>query len=232
MGAIGAVLLVACANIANLMLVRADARRQELAMRVALGAGPARIARELLVESLVLGAAGGGLGLLLAYVGLQGLIAIGPSDLPRLQEIAVHPPVLRYMMRRLLSSLPVFFCVVTIVFFVVRVLPGDPAQAALGDYASREAVEALRTRLGLEAPLAVQYAHFLGDLARGDLGTSMINGASIRDSVVTTSVHCATCERGAALGVLLGVPSALRPAVHHNWPADQLLRLVSLIGCP
>ena len=71
MGAIGAVLLVACANIANLMLVRADARRQEFAVRAALGAVPARIARELLVESLVLGAAGSVLGLVLAYVGLS-----------------------------------------------------------------------------------------------------------------------------------------------------------------
>src|SRR5688572_18520069 len=108
MGAIGAVLLIACANIANLMLVRADARRPELAMRAALGARPSRIARELLIESLVLGAAGGGLGLLLAYVGLQGLIAIGPSDLPRLQEIAVHPPVLAFAVAVSLASTLVF----------------------------------------------------------------------------------------------------------------------------
>ncbi len=89
MGAIGAVLLIACANIANLMLVRADTRRPEFAVRAALGARPGRIARELLVESLVLGAAGSLVGLLLAYAGLRALVAMGPSDLPRIQEIAV-----------------------------------------------------------------------------------------------------------------------------------------------
>ena len=96
MGAIGAVLLVACANIANLMLVRADARRQELAVRAALGAVPARIARELLVESLTIGAAGSVLGLVLAYLGLQVLVAVGPNNLPRLEEIALYPPVLAF----------------------------------------------------------------------------------------------------------------------------------------
>jgi putative ABC transport system permease protein len=96
LGAIGAVLLVACANIANLMLVRADARRQEFAVRAALGAVPARIARELIVESLVIGAAGGLLGLGLAYIGLRLLVAIGPGSLPRLNEISVYPPVLAF----------------------------------------------------------------------------------------------------------------------------------------
>jgi predicted permease len=104
MGAIGAVLLVACANIANLMLVRADARRPELAVRSALGAVPARIARELLVESLVIGAIGGALGLALAYGGLELLVAIGPTSLPRLEEIAVHPPVLAFTVAVSLAS--------------------------------------------------------------------------------------------------------------------------------
>ena len=108
MGAIGAVLLVACANIANLMLVRTDARRQELAVRAALGAVPARIARELLVESLGLGAAGSVLGLVLAYVGLQVLVAIGPSNLPRLQEIALHLPVLAFTVAVSLAATLVF----------------------------------------------------------------------------------------------------------------------------
>jgi predicted permease len=96
MGAIGAVLLIACANIANLTLVRADARRPELAVRAALGAVPARLARELLAESLVIGVLGGALGLALAYGGLELLVAIGPRNLPRLEEIAVHPPVLAF----------------------------------------------------------------------------------------------------------------------------------------
>ena len=108
MGAIGAVLLIACANIANLMLVRADARGPEFAVRAALGARPLQVARELLVESLVLGAAGSAVGLMIAYAGLRALVAIGPSDLPRLQEIAVHPPVLAFTVAISLASALVF----------------------------------------------------------------------------------------------------------------------------
>jgi predicted permease len=97
MGTIGAVLAIACANVANLMLVRADARRQEFAVRAALGAGRGRIARELFVESTVLGAIGGVVGLVLAYVGLRVLVALGPADLPRLQDVSVDPLVLGFV---------------------------------------------------------------------------------------------------------------------------------------
>jgi predicted permease len=96
MGTIGIVLLIACANVANLMLVRADGRQQELAIRAALGAGWVRIARELLVESLTLGALGGLGGLVLAYAGLRVLAAIGPADLPRLSEITIDSWVLAF----------------------------------------------------------------------------------------------------------------------------------------
>ena len=108
MGAIGAVLMIACANIANLMLVRADARRPEFAVRAALGAVPARIAKELLAESFVLGGAGSVLGLVLAYLGLQILVANGPSNLPRLEEISVHPPVLAFTVLVSLASTLLF----------------------------------------------------------------------------------------------------------------------------
>ena len=108
MGAIGAVLLVACANIANLMLVRADARSQELAVRAALGAGRGRIARGLLVEGLVIGAVGGAIGLMVAYGGLKVLVELGPSNLPRLDEIGVYPPVLVFTVIVSLASTLVF----------------------------------------------------------------------------------------------------------------------------
>jgi predicted permease len=89
MGTIGLVLLIACTNVANLLLVRAEARQQELSIRAALGAGRARIARELLVESVLLGLIGGVIGVGVADAGLRLLAAIGPANLPRLSEISL-----------------------------------------------------------------------------------------------------------------------------------------------
>ncbi len=89
MGTIGVVMLIACTNVANLLLVRADARQQELAVRAAMGAGRGRIAWELLLESLCLGLLGGVLGVGIAYEGLRLLVAIGPANLPRLGEISL-----------------------------------------------------------------------------------------------------------------------------------------------
>ena len=89
MATIGMVMLIACTNVANLLLVRADGRQQELAVRAALGAGRWRIARELLLESVTLGLLGGAAGVGVAYAGLRLLISIGPENLPRLSEISL-----------------------------------------------------------------------------------------------------------------------------------------------
>ena len=89
MGTIGLVMLIACANVANLMLVRVEARQQELAVRAALGAGWTRIVRGLLVESAILGLMGGVIGIGLAYAGVRFLVTIGPANLPRLDEISI-----------------------------------------------------------------------------------------------------------------------------------------------
>jgi predicted permease len=96
MGGIGIVLLIACANVANLLLVRAEGRHRELAVRAALGASPGRIAVELLRESLILGVIGGAMGLALAYGALRVLAAMAPAGLPRLDEIGIDAPVLLF----------------------------------------------------------------------------------------------------------------------------------------
>ena len=89
MGAVGLVLLVACANVANLLLAQATARLREMALRAAVGAGRQRLVRQLLVESTLLGLAGGVCGLLLAFAGVRALLQLAPPNLPRLEEIHV-----------------------------------------------------------------------------------------------------------------------------------------------
>ena len=96
MATIALVMLIACANVTNLLLVRAEARQHELALRAALGAGVGRIVRGMLVESLLLGFLGGALGMGVAYAGVRLLVAIGPANLPRLNEISMDPGTLGF----------------------------------------------------------------------------------------------------------------------------------------
>ena len=96
LGAVGLLLLIACANVANLLLARSTSRVREVAVRASLGAGPGRLARQFLVESLVLTLLGAGLGVLLAYTGLDLLLALAPGDIPRLSAVRIDLRVLAF----------------------------------------------------------------------------------------------------------------------------------------
>jgi len=95
-GVVAGVLLIACANVANLMLARAASRQKEIALRLAMGAGRWRVMRQLLIESVVLAAIGGGLGILLGWLGLQLFIAASPGNIPRLNEVTLDGTALGF----------------------------------------------------------------------------------------------------------------------------------------
>ena len=104
MSATGLLLLLACVNVTNLLLARGAARAREMAVRVSLGAGSGRIVRQLLTESLVLATAGSMLGVLVAYLGVRGLMALGASKLPRLDAVTFDGTVLLFALGTLLVS--------------------------------------------------------------------------------------------------------------------------------
>src|SRR5580700_2660340 len=136
-----------------------------------------------------------------------------------------------FLIRRIALAFVTLFTVLTLVFVIVRILPGDPAQLILGDQATREAIEALRVRLGLDQPIATQYLTFLFDALRGDWGVSMVTGRSVLAEVL--DVLPWTLELTAvslALGVILGVPLGVWAAMRRNRFTDYLIRIGSLAG--
>ena len=137
MATVGLVMMIACVNIANLLLVRADSRQHELSIRAALGAGRMRIARELLIESLFLGLIGGVFAIGVAYAGLRLLVAFGPTNLPRLSEVTIDA-------RSLLFTLAVSI-VSGLLFGSIPALKYAHARAAAALSANRT-VSASRTR--------------------------------------------------------------------------------------
>lgn len=136
-----------------------------------------------------------------------------------------------YLVKRLLLAIPTLLAMLTVVFILVRLVPGDPAIAILGDQASAPALAALRQQLGLDQPLWVQYLDFLGRFLTGDFGRSLSSGQTVLHEVWLVLPY--TLElTGAALliGVLFGVPLGMISALKRNrWP-DYATRLLSLAG--
>ena len=145
MGMVGTVLLIACANVANLLLVRAEQRHHERGIRLALGARLSRLVREQLLEGVLLGLLSGGLGVALAYAALQVLIVLGPASLPRLDSIAIDGAVLTFALVASLAS----SVAVGLVPILRQAGPRIGLSLRSGDRASSDAPERRRTRNAL-----------------------------------------------------------------------------------
>lgn len=137
----------------------------------------------------------------------------------------------QYILKRLLGLLPVLFGITLLVFMFLHLIPGDPATVLLGERGTPEQVEILRSRLGLDRPLPLQYLAFLASLIRLDLGHSIISGIPIADEIITR--WPATFELSVAamlVALLLGIPAGILAAVRKNSWLDNLTMSGSLIG--
>jgi ABC-type dipeptide/oligopeptide/nickel transport system permease component len=139
--------------------------------------------------------------------------------------------MITYTLRRLLLALPTLLVMLTAIFVLVRLVPGDAASVILGDQASSEALAALREKLGLNKPLYVQYLAFLGDVFSGNLGVSLSTGRSVIHEVL--NVLPSTIELTLAaivIGLILGLPLGIAAALTRNGWLDYISRIVSLVG--
>ena len=139
--------------------------------------------------------------------------------------------MLGFIIRRLLAAIPTLLAVLTLVFVIVRIVPGDPALVILGDQATPEAAAALRTRLGLDRALWLQYLSFIADALRGDFGNSMVTGRPILAEVGAVLPHTIDLTLASmVIGVVVGIPVGIWAALYRNGPIDVAARLLSLIG--
>jgi glutathione transport system permease protein len=139
--------------------------------------------------------------------------------------------MMRYAVKRLLLAIPTLLAMLTAVFVLVRLVPGDPAAVMLGDQASAAALAALRERLGLNLPMQVQYLHFLRDMLSGNFGVSMASGRTVLQEVALVLPWTLQLTAASILiGVLFGLPLGIWAALRRNaWP-DYLGRVLSLTG--
>lgn len=139
--------------------------------------------------------------------------------------------MLRFIVKRLLLAIPTMFAVLTIIFLLMRVVPGDPAYAVLGDYASDEAVAALREQMGIDKPIWQQYVTYMGDLLRGDLGDSLITRQPAWEQIRTVLPYSLQLTAAAiVIALSLGIPFGVITAVKRNTWIDYVVRVVSLAG--
>ncbi len=139
--------------------------------------------------------------------------------------------MIRFLIRRLILTIPVLFGVATLVFSLIHLVPGDPVVAMLGETAAPEDVARLRRQLGLDRPLPVQYAAFLGGIARGDLGTSLRTNQPVVSAI--TDRMPATFELAIAamlVAIVVAIPLGIIAAVRAGTHVDHAATTVALVG--
>jgi predicted permease len=194
MGTIGMVLLIACANVANLLLVRAEGRQQELAVRAALGASRGRIAYELLAESVVLGLIGGVLGIGLAYAAVRSLIALAPGNLPRLDNISIDASVLLFTVLISIVAGLLFGAIPVFKYAGPHVASGLRGGGRTSS-ASRERHRARSTLVVVQVALALVLLVSSGLMIRTFLALRHVNpGFSKPDEILTLRLSIPTAQ--------------------------------------
>jgi glutathione transport system permease protein len=136
-----------------------------------------------------------------------------------------------FVLRRVMLAFVTGLAVLTLIFVIVRILPGDPAQVILGDFATEAALQALRTRLGLDQPIWVQYVQFMRGAVTGDWGISMVTGRPVIGEIL--SVLPWTLELtvvSLVIGAVIGIPLGISAAIRRNRAGDYLIRIASLLG--
>ena len=137
----------------------------------------------------------------------------------------------RYLIRRILLTIPVLFGVATLVFSLIHLVPGDPAQSMLGDSAPPEDVARLRQSLGLDEPLLGQYKTFLGGLIRGDLGKSFRYGTPVTTEIKARLARTLQLAVAAmAVAILAAIPLGIIAAVWRGTAIDHAAMTISLVG--
>lgn len=136
-----------------------------------------------------------------------------------------------FALRRVLLTIPTLFLIVTFVFFVMRVVPGDPAVVILGPNATAESLAALRDRMGLNEPLLGQYVSYLAGIVRGDLGRSVISNNDVLQQILYFLPYSAALMGAAMLiALIIALPLGILSALYRNTAIDYVARVFSLIG--
>ena len=139
--------------------------------------------------------------------------------------------MLRYTLRRILLAIPTLLVVGALIFFLIRCIPGSPAQVMLSDDATPEEIAAMEERLGLDKPVPAQFLQWMGNAVRGDLGESIYYRQPVLSLLVERlGPTCLLVVYGMVIAIILGVLFGITAALNRNKPLDKLCMTISTLG--